>query len=204
MSLYEKLMDLTDGPFDIILDPEVGPMELQEIGIADKTKYKGREGFAYAQNMDLNALREIVMYIADNLHISGDETEVYDRMTEKTTRIDIQVTPLQNGMFWMTFWYDGGVGHIHRQEKMEMFIRPHEDELPYRLDYEETKKKAWIQYMANECAQKEEFKRGIAMDQFNVFVQEKNLLWLLEDVVGIGYDVWDFLEDINHRILAPK
>ena len=202
MSLYEKLVDLNEGPFDIIIDPSVGPMELQEIGISDRLKYNGRENFAYAQKIDLPALRGIIMDISDNLHITGSEPEVYDRMTEKVTRIDIQVTPLEQEMFWMTFWYDGGVGHVHRQEKMELFIRPHDEELPYRMEYDETKKKAWIYYLVNECKDREEFKRGMAMDQFNAFINEKNLLWLLEDVVGIRYDVWDFLEDINHRLLS--
>ncbi len=197
--LHDKI-DLPEGAYDIIIDPEIGTMELREIGIASWLEFNTKDHFAYKQNMDNESLCQLILDIADNLGIRGDETVVVDRMTDKVTRIDIDFDAAEEGFFWVTLFYDSGVGTIHRQGKMEMMITPQASKLVDRFEYYENRKKVWIQKIATYC--QEDFEEGMEMDDFNRYIKKSNLLWLLEDIIGIGYDVWDFLEEINRKIVG--
>lgn len=197
--ILEKLKPLEgDGTFDMIMDPEVGRMELQEIGIAEQMSYSDRERFFYAHNVKGPVMQKVILYIASNLGITGEETEIEDRMAETVTRLDVEFDEVTKGIFWVTYWYDGGVGSIHRQDRMEFMLTFHADKLPDRYDFYDTRKKHRIQKIARDCL--EDFPKGLPMDDFNEYVKEKNLQWILEDVLMMGYDVWDFLSDINREM----
>lgn len=198
MSKLNYKLKFPEGNYDVMIDPEIGTMELREIGIASWLEFNAKEHFAYDQNFTRESLIQLILDIAENLNIDGDETEVEDRMTNKITRKDIDFEVGEDGVFWITLFYDSGIGNIHRQGKMEMMVLPHLSTLLNRFDYYEIRKKIWITKIATDC--RKDFEDGMEMDDFNRYVKKKNLLWLLEDIVGLGYDVWDFVEDINRKI----
>lgn len=196
--LLEKLT-YHQGPFDIVLDPEVGTMELQEIGVADRFEYDRKHRFAFGQNLDINKVRKLIEDIAENLGLREGETEVIDKFSDKVTKtfVDVESLPSTDTL-WVTFWFDARVGYTPGQGKIEMLIKRHEKQIPDRYDFYETKRSIWIKKFADMC--KEEFDCEISMDEFNEFIKEKNLLGALEDTIGEGYDIWDLLIDINQKI----
>jgi hypothetical protein len=193
-----KVLAEAEGTFDIVIDPKIGKMELQEIGIDEYLEFSGKEGFAYSQGAKGSSMQKFIFYIAGNLGITGEETEVEDRMTDKVVRLDVDFDPVGKQTYWVTFWYNSGVGSILRQGKMEMVIKAHSDKLPDRYAYYETRKKSWVLKIALGC--KEEYPEGLPMDDFNDYVKRNNLLWVLEEVLAMGYDIWDFLSDINREM----
>lgn len=196
-------LDAFEGTFDIMIDPEVGWMELQEIGIADLLEYNDRERYAYAKEMEPKVLKGMIIDIAQAVGIRDDETEVYDHVTGKTTKTYVDVESLENeNSFLVTFWYDMGVGKIHNQGKLAMFFRPHSKEIMDRYDFMETKKRMWINKISEEC--KEEYPQGMDLDALNFFIKENDLLFIMEDIVFLGYDIMDFLNDVNKKILGRK
>jgi hypothetical protein len=196
--LYEMLVSCV-GPFDIIFDPEIGPMELQEIGIEDRLEYNKRERFAYALEMNAAALRKLIADTAENLGIREGEKEIVDKLTDKVVKtcIEFDREPVEC-VFWVTIWHDVRVGTLHRQGKVEMFIKPHSDRSLGKFEYYDTKKKIWIRKIAEQF--RAQSLEEIELDQLNDFIKKKNLLWLLEEVLVERYDIWDFLEDINRQI----
>jgi hypothetical protein len=198
--INEKLA-LCKGVFDIIFDPEVGSMELQEIGIQDRLEYNKREKYAYAQGMDIPTLQQFIIDTAENLGIREEETEVEDRLTGKVVKTYVEDDPLKGGTgFWVTFWYDSGTGTLHRQGKMEMYIKPHSKEEPERFEFYDIKKNVWVEKIAGELKQK--YKAGVELDQLNDYIKKKKFLWLLEEILVERYDLWDFMDDINQKIVG--
>jgi hypothetical protein len=198
--LYEKLV-LNGGPFDIIFDPEVGPMELQEVGLADRLEYNNKSQFAYAQDLDSPSLWQLISDTAEKLDLREGETEVIDKISEKVYKTFIEGLDLKleaGPGNWVTFWYDSRVGNLHRQGKLELFIKPHNKELPEKYEFYEAKKTAWVHKVGDEC--REKYKVGIELEQLSDFIKKRDLLWLLEEVLNEVYDLWDFLEDVNKRI----
>lgn len=196
--LLEKL-DSLSSTYDIILDPEVGPMELQELGLNNQLEYNQRDRFAYAQDLSPQALKQIISDTADNLGIRADEPEIEDKITEKIYKSFIEFKEIDDGVgLWLTFWYDAQVGHLHRQAKIELYVKPHEEAALERFEYIEVRKKIWIQIIAEEM--KVKYEDGIELEQLNDYIKERGLLWLLEDMMDIGYDLWDLVEEINDKI----
>jgi len=200
MKTIEDMLAAMGDSFDIILDPEIGPMELQEIGIEDRLDYDRRDRFAFAREMDNKTLRQLISDITENLGIREDEPEITDKITEKVVKTIVEFDSIgkYEGL-WVTFWYDSRVGSLHRQSRMEMYIKPHERLMPERFDYYDIKKGIWINKLAIDF-RKIYNNEEIEMDQLNDYIKENNLLWMLEEIVGERYDVWDFLDDINTRI----
>jgi len=196
--LLEKL-DSLSSTYDIILDPEVGPMELQELGLNNQLEYNQRDRFAYAQDLSPQSLKQIISDTADNLGIRADEPEIEDKITEKIYKSFIEFKEIDDGVgLWLTFWYDAQVGHLHRQAKIELYVKPHEEAALERFEYIEVRKKIWIQIIAEEM--KVKYEDGIELEQLNDYIKERGLLWLLEDMMDIGYDLWDLVEEINDKI----
>lgn len=196
--LFEKLASMANS-FDIILDPEVGPMELQEIGLSTRLDYNQRDRFAYARDLDAPSLRHIITDTADNLGIRPDETEIVDKFTDKAYKSFVEFNELEGGKgLWLTFWYDAQVGHLHRQAKIELYIKPHSDDDPEKFEFLEIRKKFWIQTIAEEL--KVQFEDGIELEQLNDYIKERSLLWLLEEMLDLGYDIYDLQEEINRKI----
>jgi hypothetical protein len=196
--LFEKLA-LAQAPFDIILDPQIGPMELQEIGMTDRLEYSPRDRFAYAQELDTSSLRMLISEIAENLGLREEETEVVDKLSDKVYKTLVEYVQIRGGDgFWVTFWFTARMGHLYRQEKIEMFIKPYSGKLPDKYEFYDVKKDVWIEKIAEDC--KEQYEYGIEVEQLNEYIKENNLLWFLEEMVDRGYDLWDLLEDVNRRI----
>ena len=57
--LYDKL-ELPEGTYDVVFDPEVGPMELREIGMAERMEYNHKEQFAYAAAQDEEDTKQLI------------------------------------------------------------------------------------------------------------------------------------------------
>ncbi|MGE5340863.1 MAG: hypothetical protein ACM3SY_05205 [Candidatus Omnitrophota bacterium] len=200
--LYNQLAS-RQGTFDMMLDPEIGPMELQELGIEDFLEYNKKYRFAFADQIDLPSLQKLLDTMTENLGISDDENEVMDWLTEKRYKSYIEHTPVQssNG-FWVTFWYDARTGTLHRQGKAELFIRPHSNQQFERYDFYDTKKETWIKKIAAQCNPL--FDSEMEPDELNDYIKDQNLLWLLEEILEEGYDIWDFLEDVNQEMMNIK
>ncbi len=198
---YEKLR-ASEGPFDIIIDPEIGMMELQEIGVADQVKYNGEDRCAYAEKLEFSDVQKILLTLASKFGFAGDPIVETDSNTGKTTRIDVEFHLAGAGGYWAIFWYDGGVGKIHHQEKLEMMIKARGKYPLDRLDYIESRKQVWVNKIADMA--KDDYKQGLELNEFNRFIKNNDLLMILEDVTGLGYDVFNFLEDINHVIIREN
>jgi hypothetical protein len=195
--LFAKIQQ-SEGTFDIIFDPKIGKMELQEMGIDNLLDYNLRDRFAFVQDMDGTKTQNFIKLTAENLGIQSDDTELVDKLTEKITKVNIEFETLDEGGFWITFWYNDGVGNIHRQGKAELLIKPHSKLPPQKYDFVDYKKKVWIQKIAADC--KAEFQEEIEIDQFNDYIKKNDLLWLLEDMIEMGYDIWDLMEEVNEKI----
>ena len=196
-------IDAFESTFDLMVDPEFGWMELQEIGVADRLEFNERERFAYAKEMEPKVLKGMIIDIAQAVGIRDDEAEVYDHVTGKTTKTYVDVEPLENeASFLVTFWYDMGVGKIHNQGKLAMVIRPTSKEIMDKYDFMETMKKMWLFKVSEEC--KEDYPQGMDLEDFNYYIKQNNMLVIMEDIVFLGYDIMDFLADVNKRILGRK
>jgi len=197
-SLFEKLAEMETN-FDVIIDPEIGKLELLELGIAELTEFDNKERYAYASDQEVPQVRQIILVLAENLGITGDNDEAVDE-TGKPLRIEIDPDALDWGGYWLTFWYDGGISSIHHQSKLDILIIRHAEKMPDRYDFFDYRKKIWIKKVAEDAEEDDDFSGGMDLDSFNRFIKKKNLLWLLEDITGMGYDVYDFLQDINKKI----
>jgi hypothetical protein len=196
--LFEKLA-VVKGPFDIIFDPGIGPMELQELGIASSLEYSPREQFAYGQGLDTSSLQLLIREVAENLGLREGETEVVDKLTDKVFKTQIEYVQINEGKgFWITIWYDAQMGHLHRQEKIEMFVKLHTEKSIEKYEFYEVKKNIWIQKIADDC--KVNYQYGIEVEQLNEYIKNNDLLWFLEEILDFGYDLWDLLEEVNCRI----
>ncbi|MCP4146807.1 MAG: hypothetical protein GY757_03560 [bacterium] len=188
--------------YDIIVEPEVGPMELQEIGIANVFDYNKKLQFAYAQDKEAYDIRAMVMEAAENLRIYEEETEMEDRISGKIVKtvVECEKILLDDAVrgFWLTFWYNAGLASNCLQGKVEMFIKPHSDEKLEKYHYDEAKKKFWITKLAIGC--KKEYEAEIDMHEFNRYIKKHNMLWVLEDMITVVYDVYDLILDINKKM----
>lgn len=203
MADIDETLTSFDGTFDVFIDPSVGLMELKEIGVADRLEYNLGDRFAYALEMKPGDLKELLADIKAALGIRDNESEVYDHISETTTKTIVEPAPLdEENSFWVTFWYDSGVGKIHHQAKLELFFKPHSQEIPDRLDFLETKKKLWVNKIAEDC--QKEFDDELDFHDFNRYIKKNGMLWLLEEVMGLGYDVYDMLDDINKKLRKRK
>lgn len=196
--LFQKLSKCQE-PLEIIIDPEIGSMELQEIGIADRIEYNQRIRFAYAQGLTIAVIRQLLTDVSENLGIREDEPEIIDKLSDKIYKSLVEFDYVkEDDSFWVTFWYDARIGHLHRQGKMEIYIRPNTKYPPEKFDFYDAKKRIWIEKIALDI--KKDNPYSIEFDQLNEYIKKKNLLWLLEEIAAEGYDIWDFLEDINRKI----
>jgi len=195
-------LSMLKGPIDVIVDPETGPMELQEIGVWEMVEFDGRDRFAYAHGWNIPTLRQFIVDVAENLGIREGETEIIDKFSDKIFKSFVELNPFEENYFWLVFWYDARTGHLHRQAKLELLITPHSKFIPQKFDFYDYKKKVWITKIAKDLKPQNEF--GIITEQLNEYIKENNMMWLLEEVLNTKYDLWDLVEDINDTIEKLK